>query len=71
MSVNTEENQELDKGALFVQAIQERMAQLVVEYESKFAELRVEYTILTQERDQLLEALKGQDAVQESKAKAK
>jgi hypothetical protein len=71
MSENTVENQELDKGALFLQAIQERMANLVVEYESKVAELRVEFTVLTQERDQLIEALKGQDAVQESKTKAK
>lgn len=48
------------------------MSQMVVEYESKVAELRVEYTILTQERDQLLKALEEahDHAVQESTAEA-
>jgi hypothetical protein len=62
----SENNQEVDKNALFLQAIQERMSQLVVEYESKVAELRVEYTVLTAERDALLKALEERDAVQAS-----
>lgn len=44
MSENT---QEFDRNALFLQALQERMAQMVVECEAKYAELRVEYTLVT------------------------
>jgi uncharacterized protein YeeX (DUF496 family) len=69
----SENVQEIDKNALFLQAIQERMAQMVVEYETKVAELRVEYTVVSQERDQLNRALsemledrEKQDAVQKS-----
>lgn len=57
----SENNQEVDRNQLFVQALQERMAQLVVEYESKVAELRVEFTILTNERDELLKAIEEQN----------
>lgn len=46
---------------MFVQALQERMAQMVVEYETKVAELRVEFTFLTNERDELLKAIEAQD----------
>jgi hypothetical protein len=50
MSKNT---QEFDRNALFLQALQERMAQMVVEYETKYAELRVEYTLLTSANETL------------------
>lgn len=49
----SENNQELDRNALYLQALQERMAQMVVEYESKVAELRVEYTLVTQSNEAL------------------
>ena len=67
MSENTQE-QEVSREQLFLQALQERMAQMVVDYETKVAEIRVEFTLLTKERDKLLE---NQNAVQESSAKAK
>lgn len=70
----SENNQELDRNQLFVQALQERMAALVVEYETKVAELRVEFTLITNERDQLLKAIegnKGEDAVQDPDPQAR
>lgn len=70
MSENTQE-QEVSREQLFLQAIQERMAQLVVDYEAKVAELRVEYTLSEQNVKQLTELLEKQNAVQESPAKAK
>jgi len=65
------QEQEIDKNALFLQAFQERLAQIVVEYESKVAELRVEYTVLTNERDQLLAELEKVNAASSSEAKTK
>lgn len=50
------------------------MAALVVEYETKVAELRVEFTLITNERDQLLKAIegnKGEDAVQDPDPQAR
>lgn len=68
------ENTPIDKKDLFIQALQERMAQLVVEYETKNAELRVEFTLVSQERDQLREALvelrESEDAVQATDSQA-
>lgn len=57
----SENVQELDRNSLFLQAIQERMAQMVVEYETKVAELRVEFTLVTNERDQLLKSVEEQN----------
>lgn len=37
------------------------MAQMVVEYETKVAELRVEFTLVTNERDQLLKSVEEQN----------
>ena len=70
-SINPPENTEVDKNQLFLQAFQERLAQIVVEYESKVAELRVEYTVLTNERDQLLAELEKVNAASSSEAKTK
>jgi hypothetical protein len=67
MTENSQEDNNFDKGALFLQAIQERMSQMVVEYEAKIAELRVEFTLVSHERDNLLKAIEErdkQDAVQ-------
>ena len=65
----SENNQEIDRNALFVQALQERMAEMVVEYETKVAQLRVELTVATQGNDVLsrrVEELEGASAIQKS-----
>lgn len=58
----SENVQEIDRNQLFLQALQERMAQMVVEYEQKVAELRVEFTVLTAERDGLLKAIDDRES---------
>lgn len=40
------ENQEVTRDTLKIQGLKQRMGELVSEYEEKYAELRVDYTIL-------------------------
>lgn len=46
----------LDKNQMFQQALTERLAQIVAEYEVKVAELRVEYTLVATELAELKES---------------
>jgi uncharacterized protein YxeA len=62
----SENVQELDRTQLTIQSYQERIAQLVVEYEAKMTELRVEFTLAVEANKRLVERveeLEGTDAV--------
>ena len=49
----------MDKNALKVQALLEKISSLVAQYENQCADLRVEVTLLSNERDALVEELKS------------
>lgn len=55
---NREEPQTPDE--LKMQALLERVAQLTADYENKVADLRVAYTVVTQERDALRAQLQSE-----------
>lgn len=52
----------MDRNELKIMALRERVAQLTAEYEDKVADLRVELTIVSQERDELLAEKDSKDA---------
>lgn len=47
------DTENIDRNELKVMALRERVASLTAEYEDKVADLRVELTIVSQERDNL------------------
>lgn len=48
----------MDKNALKVQALLEKISSLVAQYENQCADLRVEVTLLSNERDALVEQVR-------------
>jgi len=57
------ENKELTREELKIMALRERVATLTTDYEDKVADLRVELTLVAQERDALKSQLEGEPDV--------
>lgn len=61
----------MDRNELKVQALLEKISSLTANYENQVADLRVEVTIVTHERDELLAEKEDADVVEEKTKKSK
>lgn len=56
----------MDRNELKVQALLEKISNLTTNYENQIADMRVDYTLLSQDRDQLREQLDNLDSNMEN-----
>lgn len=54
-------SEELDRSALKMQALLEKVGQLTAQYENQVADLRVELTVVTQETERLTKLLEADE----------